>query len=140
MILFDVNVLLHALRADSARHRQATDLLQRSLQSGETVAWHPLLGAAVIRIATNARVHVNPNSLDECLSFIDALTSCDAVTTILESDTFWRDFAAILTTHGIKGPQVSDAYLAALAIENDATIISSDRDFRNYEGLKYQAF
>jgi predicted nucleic acid-binding protein len=36
----------------------------------------------------------------------------------------------------VNGPLVTDAALAALAIEQGATLCSTDRDFRRFEGLK----
>ena len=38
-----------------------------------------------------------------------------------------------------KGNLVTDAYLAALAIEKGAELITSDRDFSRFPGLKWQA-
>jgi hypothetical protein len=36
----------------------------------------------------------------------------------------------------VSGPMVSDAALAALAIEQGATLCTTDRDFRLFDGLK----
>jgi uncharacterized protein len=36
----------------------------------------------------------------------------------------------------VSGPLVTDAALAALAIEQGATLCSTDRDFRRFQGLK----
>ena len=35
------------------------------------------------------------------------------------------------------GPLLSDAVLAAIAIENGATLASTDRDFARFEGLRW---
>jgi predicted nucleic acid-binding protein len=37
---------------------------------------------------------------------------------------------------GIKGPDITDAYLAAFAIENDATFVTFDRGFTRFQGLR----
>lgn len=34
------------------------------------------------------------------------------------------------------GNLVTDAHLAALALENDATVVTGDRDFQRFPGLK----
>lgn len=44
---------------------------------------------------------------------------------------------SLVTKHGAIGPLVSDAVLAALAIENDAVLASTDRDFRRFDNLRW---
>jgi hypothetical protein len=39
---------------------------------------------------------------------------------------------------GQGGPVVSDAHLAALAIEHGATLLTFDRDFERFAGLRLQ--
>jgi len=38
----------------------------------------------------------------------------------------------------VHGDLVTDAYLAALAIETGATLVSADRDFGRFPGLRWQ--
>jgi hypothetical protein len=42
----------------------------------------------------------------------------------------------ILTESQSRGPLVTDAHLAALAIEHGATLCTTDRDFRRFAGLR----
>jgi predicted nucleic acid-binding protein len=44
----------------------------------------------------------------------------------------------LLPTTGAGGHLVSDAHLAALAIENGAELCSSDRDFARFAGLHWR--
>jgi F0F1-type ATP synthase delta subunit len=44
----------------------------------------------------------------------------------------------LLTTHGITGPLVMDAKLAALAIEYHGVIVSWDNDFARFPGLRWR--
>lgn len=39
---------------------------------------------------------------------------------------------------GTAGNLVSDAHLAALALEHDATVISFDRNFGRFEGVQWE--
>jgi len=50
----------------------------------------------------------------------------------------WDIFRTLVLESGVSGPHVSDAYLAAFAIENNATFVTFDRGFRRFEGLKLQ--
>jgi predicted nucleic acid-binding protein len=49
----------------------------------------------------------------------------------------WAALALLLTRSQVKGPLVTDAYLAALALEHGATLCSSDGDFSRFPGLRW---
>jgi predicted nucleic acid-binding protein len=44
---------------------------------------------------------------------------------------------SVVAKCGAIGPHLSDAVLAALAIENDAVLASTDRDFRRFDNLRW---
>ena len=46
--------------------------------------------------------------------------------------------ASLLIGAGQGGPLVSDAHLAVLAIEHGATLLSFDRDFQRFAGLRFK--
>jgi predicted nucleic acid-binding protein len=43
----------------------------------------------------------------------------------------------LLQSHGAAGNLVTDAHLAALAIEHNAELCSHDRDFGRFDGLRW---
>ena len=43
----------------------------------------------------------------------------------------------LLNKYGASGPLVTDAVLAALAIENGASIASTDQDFRRFPDVRW---
>jgi predicted nucleic acid-binding protein len=43
----------------------------------------------------------------------------------------------LIIDHGATGPLVTDAVLAALAIENGALLASTDQDFRRFPTLRW---
>jgi predicted nucleic acid-binding protein len=49
---------------------------------------------------------------------------------------FWSIFVEQVKRAQVLGPLVTDAALAALAIESGATLCSTDRDFLRFEGLE----
>ncbi len=51
------------------------------------------------------------------------------------SGSFSTTFTHTLTTGGARGTLVNDAYLAALAIEYGAALVTFDRDFARFGGV-----
>ena len=135
--LADVNVLVYAMRQASPYHNAAIQWLEAALDTDEAFGWHPLVGASVIRIATNPRVFANPSTVEQCSLFIDKIVAAPATTRILEGERFWSIFTQLLHRYHVAGPRGSDIYWAALAIENDAGLCSADRSFGQYVELRW---
>ena len=50
--------------------------------------------------------------------------------------TGWEVFRQLVVDGQVTGPLVMDAFLAALALENGATLATTDRDFARFSKLK----
>jgi len=48
----------------------------------------------------------------------------------------WEILRTLLVRSQARGPLVSDAHLAALALEHGAVLATTDRDFTRFEGLR----
>ncbi len=137
MILVDANLLLYAKFEDMPQNRAARAWLEEQLTSPGRVGipWQSIL--AFIRLSTNGRI------------FTRALTPQAAWQQVLEwlaNRRVWipeaaEDHVVVLgrlleTTHAT-GNLVSDAHLAALAIEHGLTLCSADSDFARFSGLTW---
>ena len=60
------------------------------------------------------------------------------VTTIHPGDEHWSILREIIESSGTAGNLTTDAHLAALAIEYNATLCSTDRDFNQVTALRVQ--
>ncbi|HYI13184.1 MAG TPA: PIN domain-containing protein [Thermoanaerobaculia bacterium] len=49
---------------------------------------------------------------------------------------YWSILRQVLVEANVRGRLVTDAHLAALAIERSATLYTADRDFRRFPGLR----
>jgi predicted nucleic acid-binding protein len=58
------------------------------------------------------------------------------VRVIEAGERFWEILRGQIVEAQVSGPLVSDAALAALAIEHGAAVVSTDRDFRRFRGLR----
>ena len=135
MKLLDANILLYAYDSSSAHHARCRKWLDAELNSQEIVAipWQTLL--AFVRISTNSRAVRQPLSGPEACEVIDSLLARANVTIAEPGDRFWEIFQAQVVDAQISGPLVTDAALAALALEYGATLCSVDTDFRRFRGL-----
>jgi toxin-antitoxin system PIN domain toxin len=91
---------------------------------------------AFLRLTTDHRLMAQPFTAAEACAIIDAWFASPAVETLEPGPRYWSILRSLVVTGTIRGAMVSDAHLAALAIEHDATLYSADRDFRRFAGLR----
>lgn len=137
MILVDANILLYAYDSVSERQKRARYWLEEALSGDETLAlsWSVLL--AFLRLGTSPRVYEEPLSTAEATSIVSAWLEAAPVTILEPGERHWTILSALLAKAQIRGPAVTDAHLAALAIEHGATLCTADRGFGCFPGLKF---
>ena len=124
MQLADVNVLLTALNVDSPQHPASSEWLRARLASAELFAVSELILSSVVRIATNRSVYAVPSSLETVLAFADAMRRAPNARVVSPARHHWTLFSGLCLRYGIVGPDVTDAYLAALAIEHSCEFVT----------------
>jgi uncharacterized protein len=137
VILIDVNLLIYATDGASSQNAAAVEWLDRKLNESAPVGlpWITLLG--FLRLITNQRVLPHPLSMSAALQQVSAWLSCDAVWIPQPGDRHAQVLAELLTLPGMQGNLVTDAHLAALAIEHGLTLCSTDGDFARFPGLSW---
>ncbi len=138
MMLPDVNVMIAAFRIDHVHHTQCRQWLDFTLGSVKRLGISPLALAAVVRITTNTRAFAAPSSPGEATGFGDDLFANRNVVAILPGASQWRLFAQLCISLDIRGQLVTDAWFAALAIEQECEWVTLDRDFARFPGLKWR--
>jgi len=136
VLLPDVNVYLYAMRSDSRHHDPCKEWLESSINDSEPVGVSELVLSSVLRISTNHRVFSVPSTIDEVLEFCDAVLAARAVVRIRPGARHWDIFASLVRRHNARANDVPDTYLAALGLENGATLVTRDSDFARFDGLK----
>ena len=136
MILLDANLLLYAYNVADEHHDAARTWLEGVLAGPEEVrlAWVTIL--AFLRIGTNPRAFEQPLSIQEAVGHASDWLAQPAVTVIEPGERHWSILSELLPSSQAKANLVMDAHLAALAIENGATLCTTDRDFARFQGLK----
>jgi len=133
----DVNVLLHASFTGSPLHEQSRDLVELLAREGDQLLIPSPVASGFLRLATDRRAFTPPKQPREAVAFLDALLATPTVSLVEPGRRHWPIFRSLIDEHALRGPDVSDAYLAAIAIERGATWVSYDRGFARFRGLRW---
>ena len=135
MLLPDLNVLINAHRTDSPFHPQGRDWLRSAFAGDEAFGLCAPVLIGLVRVLTHPRVFDPPDSLDEVFAFVESLVSHPNAVVLNPGRDHLRLFEEACRAAGARGDLVTDAYLAALATETGAVLVSADEDFGRFPGL-----
>ena len=137
MILLDVNILLYAHNEAAPQHSTITNWVRKLFIDEEIIGlpWVSMWG--FLRVRTNPRLWPTPDSPAVAFFMLQYWLSQPGVTVINPGRRHAEILQHLMDQHQITGPLVSDAVLAALAIENGATLASTDQDFSRFSGLRW---
>jgi uncharacterized protein len=138
VVLPDVNVLVHAHREESAEHAACYAWLERTLKGEEAFALSELVLSSVLRIITHPRIFTPPTPLERALAFTSGLLTQGHAMVVSPGVRHWDVFSRLCRQADARGNLVTDAYLAALAIESGCEWITTDGDFARFPGLKWR--
>jgi uncharacterized protein len=138
VVIVDANVLLYAVDLASAHHERARSWLDDSLAGSEAVglAWIALL--AFIRIGTNPSILPTPMTADEATGQAETWLAAPAAVVAQPTARHASVLRGLLRDTGTAGNLTTDAHLAALALEHGADVVSYDRDFARFPGVRHR--
>jgi toxin-antitoxin system PIN domain toxin len=137
MILPDVNVLIYAFRRDVPQHDVCNSWLTRIVATEARFGMSPLALGALVRITTNPRSYREPSTLAEAFTFCDYITGQRNCQLAEPGEQHWDIFKRLCIETDTRGPRVTDAWYAALAIEWGCEWVTVDRDYARFPGLKW---
>lgn len=138
MLLPDVNVLVHALRADSDRHEAATTWLDEVHRRSEPIALCAPVVGGLVRIATHRRIWPVPTPIDVVWDFVEAMRSSPLHRFVGAGPRHPTLLRRLCEEADATGNLVSDAVIGAIAMENGSTVVSADRDFARFPSVSWQ--
>ena len=138
MYLLDVNVLVGAMRTDAPRHAVMRAVLDRLREGPVPFALCEPVYSGALRILTHPRIFSPPTPLSDALRFVRILRDTPTSIVLAPGTRHWMLFTSLLEQHQVSGNLVSDAWLAALAMEHGCTMLSDDVDFARFRGLRWQ--
>jgi len=91
-----------------------------------------------VRIGSNPRVFDPCPTPAEVFSFVDALSTQPETRRVAPGPRHWTIFRDLVLGGEIRGADTTDAYLAALAIEQGCEFWTTDRGFGRFPGLRWR--
>lgn len=136
MKVVDANVLVHAANTDAREHRSARKWIEAAFLGTEPIGFAWIVLLAFIRVSTRRGLLVRPVRIADAFGLIEDWLSAHNAVVIHPGEDHAAILRGILEAVGTAGNLTSDAHLAALAIEHGAELVSFDRDFNRFEGLR----
>ncbi len=138
MDFLDVNVLINAYRPDAKDHIVVAKYVNGLIVGAEPFAIASVSLSALLRIATHSKIFIPPSPIDDVLKFIDQLKALSHCLIVEPGDRHWDLFVDLCRKGQAQGNLISDAYLAAMAIEIGAELVTDDRGFARWPGLRWR--
>lgn len=138
MILPDVNLLIHAYNSGSPAHARARAWWESTLSDPAPVGlpWVVILG--FIRITTHPGILANPLSAADACRHAESWLKQPQLLLLHPGERHATILFDLLLDLGTAGNLTTDAHLAAIAIEHQAELNSTDADFARFSGLKWR--
>jgi uncharacterized protein len=136
-MIVDANVLLYAVDASSPFHQSAKDWLESALNEPARIGlpWASLL--AFQRISTHPRASASPLSPSQAWSFVADWLDAEATWVPVPGERHAEIIHELITAGDLRGNLVTDAHLAALAIEHGVGVCSADSDFARFPQITW---
>ncbi len=136
-MLVDANVLLYAVDEQSRAHSAARNWLEEALNGSRRIGlpWQSLM--AFVRIVTHPRALPTPLTPADAWSFVADWLDAPAAWVPQPGRGYREILGRLVCDLDLRGNLVSDALLAALALEHGLTIVSADTDFARFRELTW---
>lgn len=135
----DTNVLVYAHRAEFRQHAVARERLRGLAEGGEPwgLPWPCVY--EFLRVVTHPRVLRPPTPLWQAWESVLALITAPATILLGPTGRHAAVVAGLLQDSTLRGNDLFDVQIAALAIEHDASVlVTGDRRFRRFDGIRVE--
>jgi uncharacterized protein len=137
MILPDTALLIYAYNEDAPQHQAAREWIEQHFSGSEPLALTWVTLGGFLRVCTSRRIMERPLRISQVIQIIDQWLEQPCIRVIRPGERHWVILKGLLSALDVGGNLVTDAHLAALAIEHDCELHSTDADFARFEGLRW---
>ena len=137
MIVLDANLLLYAYDAGSPLHERARSWIEQVFSGEELIGLPWQTVAAFLRVITNPKLRGDRCTVEEATAIVDQWLAQPNVRLLGPGERHWSILRRAMVEGQVRGPLITDAQLAALAIEYGGVLHTTDRDFTRFPGLRW---
>src|SRR5947208_6088599 len=124
MELPDINVLIYAHREDAPEHDRYAAWLALLAAGSAPFALSSVTLSGFLRIVTNPRIFQPATPMELALAFCRQLVARPIAVFLQPGARHWTIMVDLIERSKVRGAMVSDAYLAALAIEHGCQLVT----------------
>ena len=139
MRVVDANVLLYAINVDAPLHMPAREWLDDALNDREPVGFAWIVLLAFVRLSTRSGLFPRPLDVQTAVGVVETWLTAAPSVVLHPTPRHLTVLHGLLAGLGTAGNLVNDAHLAALALEHGAEVVSFDRDFSRFPGLRWRS-
>ncbi len=137
MIVPDLNLLVYAYNTDAPLHDEACVWWEGLMNGRDPVGIPWVVSCGFVRLMTHPRVLDLPMDPEVAIDHVSSWFECPHVRVLNPSPRHLVVLKGLLGSIGVGGNLVTDAHLAAIAIEHQAEVHSNDTDFARFPGLQW---
>lgn len=138
MILPDLNLLLYAYNPHVPQHRKAAAWWTEMISGEELIGLPNEICLGFVRIATNSKLGPAAVPLAKAAAVVQQWLDLPQARILLPGPGHFKQVMDLMAGAMGSGALVSDASLAAYAIQSRATLCSNDADFSRFPGLSWK--
>lgn len=137
-MILDANLLIYAINTADPRHARAVAAVNGALNGPRRVGlpWQSL--TAFLRISTHPRLFASPLSPEEAAGQVEEWLAAPAAWVPVPTERHAEVLLELIRGLRITGTLVTDAHLAALALEHGVALWSTDADFARFPDLRWR--
>jgi toxin-antitoxin system PIN domain toxin len=137
LIAPDANLLIYSYNPAAALHEKSRQWMQDAFSSSEPVGIPILSVHAFLRFVTHPNHLRRPANFAEAAGTINSWLALPHVRILYPGDRHWQLLQRLSEQVRLSGAQITDAAIAAIAIEYGAVVHTNDRDFARFPGLRW---
>ena len=137
MIVPDVNLLVYAYNADAHQHSAARYWWDALLNGTEPVGLPWAVVTGFVRLMTNPRIVASPLTPEQAVSDVRGWLHHDHIFLLNPGPEHLDLLLGYLVAVSAGADWVTDAHIAALAVEHGAVVHSNDADFGRFPGVQW---
>ena len=136
-MLLDANLLLYSVDGSSRHHRRCLEWVSFAFGGQRRIAlpWQTI--GAFLRISTHPRVFSRPLTIEDAWAAVEQWLAAPVCWVPAATDATAQILGDLVRRTDARGNLVTDAQLAAMAMEHGLSVVSVDSDFARFPGLRW---